>query len=110
MRTFGTTSASRAGPRTLAIAFATILASCSTTPTTGGTSLPPSPPPRAAPARADAKPAGLFVPCSDLSVVKFNALDPDSDIQETAANVFDTPETIAPTRKNNAAIHEVCGK
>ena len=98
------TSMWRIGLLPLAIASSTILASCSTTPTTGA--IPPVPR-----ASSEAKTGGLFVPCSTLSIVRFNAPNPaDPTVVETAANIFDTPETISPTRKNNASIREACGK
>lgn len=85
----------------LLLASSTILASCSTTRTTGASG-PPVPPPKTS--------GALYVPCLQDPILKFNAPDPDHPIPETAANAYDTPETISAIRRHNAAVREACGK
>lgn len=101
MRASRPTSRPRGRLGMLLLASSTILASCSTTRTTGASG-PPVPPPKSS--------GALYVPCLEDPVIKFNAPDPDHPIPESAANAYDTPETISAVRKHNAAVRGVCNK
>lgn len=63
----------------------------------------------ATPSAPAATPAAKYVPCSKLLVIDYAAQNPDGSTPETAANDYDTVLTIAPVRKNNAVIEELCG-
>jgi len=94
-------STSRTARRLLAIAFLTTLGACTTTPPTAGSALP---------ARTTPTATARYVPCAADPIISYNAPDPDHPVNETAANIYDTPPTISQIRKNNAARIESCGK
>lgn len=102
------TSRSRATFLALAIASSTILASCGSIRITSD---PPIEPKTVPPEINDNVSAARFVPCSQDPILKFHGPDEaHPDVKETAANVYDTPETIDAIRRHNAGHREACGK
>lgn len=80
------------------------LTACGTTQTIEATPLPPT-------AGIGKIVVGAYVPCSKDDIIPFAAPDPDhADVGETAANIFDTPDTISAIRRHNAEHREACGK
>lgn len=99
MKGFETTLMLKAARLLLGMALVMILVGCGTIRTTPDQ--PPAP---------NANPAGKFVPCSQDPTIIFHAPKDGDDVSESAANIFDTPETISAVRKHNAAVREACDK
>lgn len=94
-------------PRMLALLSVMILAACAETPTTSGLGIRVGDKVGTNPGEQ----APRYVPCLEDPIIPFYSPDDKKpDVKETAANIFDTPDTIELIRRHNAKHREACGK
>ena len=82
------------------LAMVLILGACVTIPTTKDQPV----------AEIGAPLTAKYIPCSQDKIIPFHAPKDSKAPPETAANIYDTPETIGNVRDHNAAHREACDK